>query len=215
MNQMLSKWKDVAHETLANKIISGCSYLNHYNYCIALHRESSLLWLTRALSIPLESINWWGCCRKILWLVVRRLRKIFHQICFLHFAFRPQSETPKQREISLLTRFIHLIIVMEIRPECISLQWYRYWLFLCCYFFENSARLLNCNFCLCRNCNETLKRTRWMRRNCATIIMIEKLHWHSSQSSSDIQIMSEQSKMILLPVKVFILFEEPWPEEHL
>lgn len=26
---------------------------------------------------------------------------------------------------------------MEIRPECIS-RWYRYWLFLCCYFFSRS-----------------------------------------------------------------------------
>lgn len=67
-------------------------------------------------------------------------------LCFrsflLHIAFRPNSETLKQKKISLFTRFIHLIIVMEIRPEFISLR-YRYWLFifmlLFSYFFSRTS----------------------------------------------------------------------------
>jgi hypothetical protein len=74
------------------------------------------------------------------------------------FAFRSRwnSQSPSRRheKISLFTRYVHLIIiVMEIRPEFISLR-SRYWLVLCwvscssssvAAFSRTFAHLLKCN----------------------------------------------------------------------
>lgn len=122
-------------------------YLNYCNYCIclAIEKVHCYYWLVFLR---------FHCIYKLeimyiveLWLVkalVCHLKKDFY-VSDLFFSTSPFARTLKRwsrRKISLFTRFIHLIIVMEIRPEFISLR-YRYWLFifmlLFSYFFSRTS----------------------------------------------------------------------------
>lgn len=123
----ISKWKRCC-KAFANKIICALAI---FELLQLLLLESSL-WGFKNIS----STN------PLTWVMI----KVFRRQRFYFFTFSSDlspfawSQTLKQsKKISLFTRFIHLIIVMEIRPECIYFSDTvigSFNVFLCCFLFR-------------------------------------------------------------------------------
>lgn len=125
VEDLLSKWK----RCFANKIMP------------APRHQRKTLWITTIIaSAAIGKVHCWDWLARFSKISARELWLVKALVCHLksrtfYLSLLRLSlvvETTERRKISLFTRFIHLIIVMEIRPEFISF-WYRYWLFLCCF----------------------------------------------------------------------------------